>query len=223
MGYRHEWKHQINTEDLLVLRERLATFMRRDSNAQNGLYEVRSLYFDNLYDKALREKINGVNRREKFRLRYYNGSTALIRLEKKSRLGELSKKEQTVLSAKEARSLLEGEMEWMLSSGRGLLQELYSKMRYEGLRPKSIVEYTREPYVFAPGNVRVTLDTNIRSSLDCHAFLDRDCPTVPVGGAFGLLEVKWDAYLPDIVRDAVQIPGRQTVSFSKYAASRIYG
>ena len=84
MKFRHELKQEITYADMLVLRQRLKTVMQKDSHATDGRYEIRSLYFDNLNDKALREKIDGVNVREKFRIRYYNGDTSLINLEKKS-------------------------------------------------------------------------------------------------------------------------------------------
>ena len=97
------------------------------------------------------------------------------------------------------------------------------RMRAQGLRPKTIVDYDREPFVYAPGNVRVTLDYNIRTGLDCTDFLDIRCATVPAGDAPIILEVKWDDYLPTIIRDAVQLPGRRAGAFSKYAQCRIYG
>ena len=80
MDFRHEWKHEISYSDLLALRARLPAVMAEDPHADNGKYEVRSLYFDNLGDKALREKTDGVNCREKFRLRYYNGDISFILL-----------------------------------------------------------------------------------------------------------------------------------------------
>ena len=111
----------------------------------------------------------------------------------------------------------------MMDSGRDLVRELYCKMRYQGLRPKTIVDYTREPFIYRPGNVRVTFDYDIRTGLSSTDFLNPACVTVPAGDAPILLEVKWDAFLPDIIRDAVQTPGRRVEAFSKYAQCRIYG
>ena len=111
----------------------------------------------------------------------------------------------------------------MRESREPLIVELYSKMMSQGLRPKTIVEYTREPFVFGPGNVRVTLDYGLRTGILCTDFLNPDCVTVPAGRPVVIMEVKWDAFLPDIIRDAVQIPGRRTAAFSKYAVCRIYG
>ena len=92
--YRHEWKHFINYADLLSIRARLRAVAVPDPHAENGIYRIRSLYFDNLGDKALREKIDGVNMREKFRIRYYNGDTSFINLEKKSKRNGLGTKYQ---------------------------------------------------------------------------------------------------------------------------------
>ena len=223
LRYRHEWKHEISYADLLAIRQRLRAVAESDPHAEGGRYLIRSLYFDNLDDKALREKIDGVNLREKFRIRYYNGDTSVIHLEKKSRRAGLGTKFSAALSREEAQRIVDGDPDWMMDSGRPLVQELYCKMRWQGLRPKVIGEYTREPFIYRPGNVRVTFDYDIRTGLSCTDFLNPDCVTIPAGDAPILLEVKWDAFLPNIIRDAVQTPGRHAEAFSKYAQCRIYG
>lgn len=223
MKLRHEWKHEITVSDSLVLSSRLSAVAQRDIHGQNGRYEIRSLYFDDPQDTALREKINGVNRREKFRIRYYNGDASYICLEKKSKWNGLCGKRSVLLSAQEVQSILETDLSWMPDSGRPLIQELYCKMKVCGLKPRTIVDYTRDAYVFPAGNVRVTLDSNIRTGLGSTDFLNPACVTVPAGDAPIILEVKWDEFLPDIIRTAVQLPGRHASAFSKYAACRIYG
>ena len=223
MDYRHEWKHEINQADLFVLRQRLRAVTTPDPHAVDGKYLIRSLYFDNAADKALREKLDGVSRREKFRIRYYNADTSLIHLEKKSKIGGLGKKQSADLTAVQAQDIVKGSLDWMAGSAEELIYELYVKMRTQGLRPKTIVDYTREPFIFGPGNVRVTLDYNIRTGSSCSDFLNPDCPTIPAGEAPIILEVKWDSYLPDIIRDAVRLPGRRVTAFSKYAQCRVYG
>ena len=223
MDFRHEWKHEINYSDMVVLRQRLKAVMKPDENAVNGKYFIRSLYFDNISDKALREKIDGVNCREKFRIRYYNGDTSLIHLEKKSKINGLGNKQSASLSAEEAQKIVDGDLNWMADCDRPLVQELYSKMMSQGLRPKTIVDYTREPFIFSAGNVRVTLDYDIRTGLYCTDFLNPDCITIPAGNAPIILEVKWDEFLPSVIRDIVQLESRRTAAFSKYAACRIYG
>ena len=222
MNYRHEWKHEINYSDMLILRQRLSAVMQRDKNAVDGKYFIRSLYFDNAADKALREKLDGVNNREKFRIRYYNYDTSLIHLEKKSKRNSLGSKGTAKLTAAEAQAIVDGDVEWMKDADRPLVRELYAKMHAQGLRPKTIVDYVREPFVYAPGNVRVTLDHSIRTGLRSTDFLNPNCVTIPAGDRTVILEVKWDAFLPNIIRDIVQLEGRHTSAFSKYAICRIY-
>ena len=223
MHFRHEWKYEINYMDFLTLRMRLAAVMQRDSHAVDGKYEIRSLYFDTPSDRALREKLDGVNQREKFRIRLYNYDTSVIFLEKKSKWNNLCSKESTELTEEEVQRLLRGEIMWMKNTDRVLCRELYDKMVGQGLRPKTIVDYTREPFVLAPGNVRVTLDYAIHTGLQCTDFLNPQAVTVPAGEDGILLEVKWDEYLPDIIREAVSLESRRAGAFSKYAQCRIYG
>ena len=223
MKLRHEWKHEITAADRLILSSRLGAVAHRDSHGQNGRYEIRSLYFDDPRDTALREKLDGVARREKFRIRYYNGDASFVCLEKKIKQDGLCGKRSVRLSAQEVRRVLDGELSWMPDSGRPLVQELCWKMKSNGLWPRTIVDYTRDAFVFPAGNVRVTLDSNIRTGLRSTDFLNPASLTVPAGDAPVILEVKWDEFLPSVIRDLVQLPGRRTAAFSKYAACRIYG
>ena len=222
--YRHEWKHEINYPDLLAIRQRLRAVARPDDHAKDGKYLIRSIYFDNQSDKALREKIDGVNRREKFRIRYYNGDTSVINLEKKSRLDGVGTKYSARLDKDQVQAIIDSDTEWMMDSDNELIKELYCKMKYQGLRPRTIVDYTREPFIYAPGNVRVTFDYDIRTGLWSTDFLNPDCITIPASEDSPIiLEVKWDEYLPGIIKDCVQMPGRHVSAFSKYALCRTYG
>ena len=221
--FRHEWKHEINAGDSVAVQQRMRAVARPDPHAVNGRYKIRSLYFDTPQDKALREKIDGVNAREKFRIRYYNDDTSFIHLEKKSKFNGLCSKESAPLTKEEAQAIVDGDLDWMVKSPHQLVVELYAKMRAEGLKPRTIVDYTRIPFVYGPGNVRVTLDYDIRTGLAGTDFLDPDCATVPAGDSVIILEVKWDAFLPDTIRHAVQLESRRAGAFSKYAQCRIYG
>lgn len=222
--YRNEWKHEISYSDLITIRQRMRAVAKLDENAAlDGSYQIRSLYFDTPLDKALREKIDGVSSREKFRIRYYNSNTSFIKLEKKSKLNGLCNKKYALLTAEEAQAIVDCRCEWMLESGSSLIVELYSKMKSEGLRPKTIVDYTREPFIYPPGNVRVTLDYNIRTGLASTDLLNPNCITIPAGDSAIILEVKWDEFLPTIIRKAVGLDNRRSGAFSKYRVCRIYG
>lgn len=222
MQLRHEWKHRLLPGDLPLLRQRLKLVARPDPYAVGGRYHIRSLYFDTPSDKALRDKLDGVNNREKFGIRCYNRDPGLIHLEKKSKRNGLGSKEKVRLQPWQVLSLTSGDWSWMREEETPLLRELYWKITVQGLRPRTLVDYFREPFVYAPGNVRVTLDYDLRTGLRCVDFLDPDCITIPARDAPAILEVKWDAFLPDLIRDAVQIPGRRAAAFSKYAVCRMY-
>ncbi len=222
MQYRNELKHIITPGDRAAVCANMKAVARLDPHArEKGFYTIRSLYFDDLRDTALREKLDGVNERHKFRIRYYNGDTSVIHLEKKVKRSGLGYKVSCDLTADEARRIVDGDLAWMPADRRALVVELYARMKGEGLRPKTIVDYERIPFVYAPGNVRVTVDYNIRTGLRCTDFLNPSCPTIPAGNDI-ILEVKWDDFLPNIIRRAVQVKGRQASAYSKYSMCRIY-
>ena len=218
---RHEVKHQISPQEDLVLSSRLQKLFPRDGHAgPEGVYRVTSLYFDTPYDAALREKLDGVDRREKFRLRYYGESPAWLKLEKKYKVNGLCGKRSARLSTEEAEGLLAGDWGFLLERGEPLLRELYSKLLGTGLRPRTVVCYDREAFTYAPGNVRVTLDRNIRTGLNWQNFSRPErFPLKPLEG-LTVLEIKYDDFLPELVRMAVQTPGRRADACSKFALCR---
>ncbi len=204
------------------LRARLRAILPHDPHAgAAGEYFIRSVYFDNADDKALREKLNGVDRREKFRIRWYNNDTSYIILEKKSKSHGLCSKSGCVLTREEAAAVFRGELSGLKQSGQEPALELAAKMEFQGLRPRTIVDYQREPFVFPPGNVRVTLDREIRGAGFRPDILENPVFTFPTGDSV-LLEVKYDEFLPDLIRELVQLDSRGAGEFSKYAAARGY-
>ena len=222
MEYRHEVKHVINAGDAAGIRANLSAVARLDPYAQEkGYYRIRSLYFDDPMDTALLEKLDGVNERRKFRIRYYNEDLGYIMLECKMKRDGVGCKPQERLTLEETQKIIRGETGWMMKSGRPLLVALYAEMKTRQLAPKTVVEYKRVPFVYGPGNVRVTIDWAIRTGQP-KDFLDPDGLTLPVQDDIMLLEVKWDEYLPGIIRRGAALKSRTPSAFSKYAACRIY-
>ena len=219
--YRNELKHYITAGDYMELRSRLKYIARPDPNAsQDGRYKISSLYFDNYEDKAVTDKLSGQSRREKFRLRYYNDDTSFIKLEKKSKMNRGCYKQSEMISAEQCGEILRGCYDNLLSSESPLLSELYAKIRFQNLRPKMIVDYFREAYIYTAGNVRITIDSDIRSSSSITEFFNPELPTIPSANAI-ILEIKFDGFLPDIIRDMVQMDSRHETEFSKYVVSRL--
>ncbi len=222
MQFRHEFKQNINYCDYIAVRARLRAVLKPDRLAsQTGVYLIRSLYFDNADDKALREKAEGVNIREKFRLRYYNNDDSFIRLEKKSKINGLCSKQSTEVTREMCESIIKGKTAFLIDSGDPLLTDIYSKMKYQQLRPKTIVEYTREAYIFPAGNVRITFDSNIRSGITSTDFFSKELVTLGAPDSGIILEVKYDAFIPQFISDVLQMNNRRTTGFSKYAACRV--
>lgn len=221
--YRHELKYRVSYVDYLAIRSRICTIMQTDSHARNGTYRIRSVYFDNAYDKALWEKIDGVRKREKFRIRYYNDDLSYIALEKKMKIDKLCLKYDARISEAEFRKILTGDIEWMKDSSEELVRELYAKMRYQGLKPRVRVSYLREPYIYKAGNVRVTFDSEVRTSLFNNQFIDVDDISAQDTPRDMIMEVKYDAFLPRIIQDMLQTGNMNQESFSKYGVCRRFG
>lgn len=222
--FRHELKYFINLGDYYTIKNRLKHFMVLDQNAGGAGYKIRSLYFDNANNKALMEKISGINNREKFRIRFYNGNSSYIKLEKKSKINGLCRKEAERITEEECRKIIHGDIEFLKLSEKELFVELYTKMKGQLLKPKTIVDYDREAYIYPPGNVRVTFDKKVRTGIVNVNMFDNDAPTIDViPNNQVILEVKFDEFLPEIIQDIVQTNNRSATSISKYVACRMYG
>ena len=224
--YRHELKYVITFQQYLKLKGRLKAVMKPDLHVQkDGRYQVRSIYFDNISDKALREKVEGAVKREKFRIRYYNNDFSFIILEKKMKYNNVCMKFDALLNKTECGWLLAGETAWMRGHPSSLVQEFYTKMKYQMLRPKVLVSYIREPYIYKAGNVRVTFDSDIRTTLFHRKFLEEEVYDIPAadGPQEIVLEIKYDAFLPEIIENLIQVNRMRQQAFSKYGACRRFG
>lgn len=147
--FRHELKHELGTAELLALRQRLRAVLDPDKHSPDGRYSVRSLYFDDARDTALREKQDGVGSRQKFRLRLYNGDPGFVKLEKKIKRNGLCCKLTEPMRADTVRAVISGS-DWTPEGP--LSQELKARMA-SGLLPKTIVDFTREATNFLTGSV----------------------------------------------------------------------
>ncbi len=223
--FRHELKHLINTSDYFTLRSRLKHIAKLDRFAgSDGTYKIRSLYFDNPDNKALMEKFNGLRNREKFRIRFYNNDPSFIKLEKKSKAYGLCLKSAAVITKGQCERLLHNDIEWLMDSGDELLQELYAKIKYQLLRPQTVVDYFREAYIYEPGRVRITIDSQLQSGLFSKDLFNPNLPTIAItAGGQIILEVKFDEFLPEVIKDVIQTNERRSTAISKYAACRLYG
>jgi hypothetical protein len=152
LQYRSELKHVTCLADGRLIRGRLAQALYVDPHAgPDGTYHVRSLYFDTPADNALRDKLDGVSMREKFRIRLYNHDTRFLRLEKKIKRYGASAQLTARVAREEAQQIVAGDIAFLRDSDQPLLRGFYVKLKAEGLRPKTVVDYTRAAYLCPRG------------------------------------------------------------------------
>ncbi len=222
--YRHEFKYLCSYGELMTLKVRLQGLVSLDTHVgESGVYNIRSLYFDDIYDTCYRENEAGTDPREKFRIRIYDHSSERISLELKRKVRGKTQKLSCLLAEEQCRGLMEGEIPVLQENSPALLRKLCLLMQTRHMRPKVIVEYERVPYVYPHGNVRITMDENISASNRTDRFLERQIPLRPILEAGQhILEVKYDEYLPDGIYRTIQSGNLRQTAFSKYYLCRRY-
>ena len=220
--FRHEFKYEISNAELILLQSRIRHILQSDPHAGNGgIYNIRSLYFDDYENRCYYENENGTDPREKFRIRIYNHSSEHIRLECKRKERGKTLKTSCPLTREQCEVLMKGQALPNIGGQPLILRKLTLAMLTRRLHPVVIVEYDRVPYVYREGNVRVTFDTNISSSHAIDRFFDERIPKRPVMAVGSqLLEVKYDEFLPDVIYTALQLQNLRQTAFSKYYICR---
>lgn len=222
--YRHELKYVSSQMDLALIKNRLDHLISLDSHVkEQGIYTIRSLYFDDYANRCYEENEAGTDPREKFRIRIYNGKSDKITLELKKKERGKTLKLSCPLTEEQCRTLMKGIPLPFDNSYPPLLQKFLMQMRTRLLKPSVIVEYDRVPYVCRDGNVRITMDMNISSSNQIDKFLEPQIARRPVMAAGEhILEVKFDEYLPDYIKNSMELGKLRQTSFSKFYLCRYY-
>ena len=216
--YRHEFKYLVSAADIQVLLTRIHGLMWPDPHVEDsGRYSIRSMYFDDYDNHCFYDNEDGNELRSKYRIRIYNQSDERILLERKRSEHGMKSKESCEITRQQAEQFLCGFFVNNAQAQSEALQRLTIPMAANGMRPVIIVDYERIPYVYPNGNVRITFDRAISSSNALGAFFEPIIPKRPVmPKGMELLEVKYDAYLPDEIRLALQLDTLQYTAFSKY-------
>ena len=224
MPLRHELKYNITPAELSVLRGLLTPLLRPDPNGgRKNEYLIRSLYFDTYDDQALEEKIAGVGMRKKYRIRIYNFSDRVIKLECKHKLGDLISKQSISIPRSLADQLIAGDPEGLQRMKHPLLHDVYREMKTRLLRPTVIVDYIREAYIHEAQEVRITFDKHLRTGLFSSDMFNPLLPTFPVfDDPVEILEVKYDEFLPSYLQSVLSGITAQRSAVSKYVWCRRY-
>ena len=221
---RHELKYHITPAELCVLRNVLTPVMQLDPNGnENNEYHIRSLYFDTINDDALEEKIAGVGNRKKYRMRIYNFSDKVIKLECKSKYGDLISKQSVSIPRDLAEQLIAGDPDGLQRMRHPLLHDVYREMRTRLLRPVVIVDYIREAYIHPAQDVRITFDKQLRTGMYSNDMFNPMLPTFPVfDDPVEILEVKFNEFLPTYIQSLISGVTAQRSAVSKYTWCRRY-
>lgn len=218
--FRFEKKYILNNLQVEQLKHRLSPIMKLDP-ILNGksFYTIRSLYFDDYNNTCLKQVINGISERYKYRIRFYNFNTDYIVLEKKYKINNMTKKISSQITKEHVYDILNGN----LSIGDNkLLNELIIMIKTRGFKPVVIIDYDRIPYTYDAGCVRITFDYNLSCSYEFDKLFDRDILKIPfLEKGNTILEVKYNDFIPDYIRFSLQLNELYRTSFSKYGNGRL--
>ena len=222
---RHELKFFISPIQYQVLSRTLKATLNPDPNGdENNQYHIRSLYFDTAYDSALYDKINGTANRDKYRIRIYNFSDQMIRLECKSKFRDLISKRSVRITRDLAEQLISADPTGLESTASGLVSDTFREMRTNLLHPVVIVDYLREAYLHPAEEVRITFDMQLRSGLNSVDMFNPYLPTVPPFDHDEIiLEVKYNQVLPPYIANLLTYALRDGAcrsAISKYVYCR---
>ena len=222
-NFRHELKYFINHYDSFILRNKLRHIIPRDEHTnKQGEYHIRSLYFDNFSNTSLFEKQIGILKRKKYRIRIYNLSDKIIKLEKKSRVGQYINKKSIIISRKQADDILSQNYSFLKDMNDSLALEFYTDLICNLYRPKVLVDYIREPYMLNLSKIRITFDRFLKTGLECTDLFNKNLPAISaVDEPFDILEIKYNNFLPSYIISSIQAKSPSMKSaISKYVYCR---
>ena len=211
-------KYIINYQDHALIRSRLKNILSSDANVDSdGSYTVRSLYFDDINNRAYEDKYAGILKRAKHRIRIYNYSDKRINFERKDKVGQYNNKQSALMTKEQVHGVLQGNYGLLLNSTSDLLKVFYHECVSNLMRPRVVVDYEREPYVMEAGDVRITFDRNIRAGVDGYDIFDAGMPVIETLPPDQLvMEVKFTEFLPNIIRRILPSNAANYTEVSKY-------
>lgn len=211
---RYELKFSISPANAAILEKKLQYMLPYDENGAEGVYNVKSLYYDDFYDQALTGKLDGSYKLPKFRIRIYNDNLEFKKLERKHKRGDIVSKKSIPISDEEYFRFME--------CSRSFSHE-FPELNTMLLKPRVIISYQRKAFVYEPGNVRITIDSNIKTSINQNPCLYKPACFVNLPAPENMVfEVKYTTVFPDHLRAVFQEAGARQ-SISKYANGRMVG
>ncbi len=216
--FRYEYKYLINARSAELLRRRLSALIDTDAHADaNGDYFIRSIYFDDDSYTAYRDKLAGISVRNKYRIRFYNMDASRLYFEAKRKRDRFISKDGVAISRTTAIAMLRGERLTKQERRTPLLQEFDALSGARLMRPCVIVDYVRSAYSYPVGDVRITLDRDLRAeSFAMENVFSRRCGAPVLERGEVVLEVKYCGALPPFIAQALSDVPKILCANSKY-------
>lgn len=215
---RSETKYLLSRSDAARIKEKLLLVMKPDSYSENGSYRVRSLYFDTPDLADMFDKDVGAYSRKKVRLRIYDTAQENAKLELKEKRGGVQRKRSVWVTRAMCERLRNGDLSVLANRGNEFLDEMYLLMTLNVYRPYIVVEYDRQAFCYEFGDVRITFDSNVRTSRSNLDLFDSDMQFISVYPDV-VMEVKYTGFFPEILSDILSDVNPIRDSVSKYYLS----
>lgn len=218
---REEKKFLLDYSSFYKVKNFLMQVMISDPHNTGEGYMVRSLYFDTLDDLCFIEKMDGVMKRKKIRLRVYDPNAETAFLEIKQKDGAYQEKRSLEVSKADALELINSNYDVLLKYKGEFAKQCYSLLKEGNYRPKTVVEYQRLAYIAKENNIRITFDSNIRSTEANFNIFDNNLLLYPVFPKSDLvLEVKFNGFLLGYIKSFIDNIEKSELSVSKYCLAR---
>jgi SPX domain protein involved in polyphosphate accumulation len=228
---RYEFKYILTNDLAKEIEDEVLHFMDYDGYIDpslNNRYFVRSLYFDNQQSSSFYDKVDGIKKRSKYRIRTYTKKQNLkvpIFFEEKGRVESRTYKRRIGIEYKHLDSFLGNHHDLLLKhSFNNQLTDhfLYNRLR-KSLKPCVLVDYYRRPYINKYGlYFRLTFDSNICSTSASTLFLDEDKSNkIACLSGYTILEVKFDRSIPPWFHRIIQAYQLSRISVSKFVLGMV--
>lgn len=219
--FRKEYKYQILKSDFYRIKKHLEVLMKRDIHSGIDGYMVRSLYFDSIYDTDLYDNLDGLMEKRKIRLRIYSLDEDTVKLEYKCKSGSDGKKYLLRITRNQSEKMIKSDYHFLTELNHPLADTLYHRLQVGAYIPKTVVEYQRLAYIYPASDVRITFDTGMRATGTPFGFFSKELAYYPLYSTDrGVLEIKYNDFLPYPIKNIIESVNQLPVANSKYVQAR---
>jgi len=219
---RHEWKYFLPTRTIQALIPEIMMFMDMDAySKKNGFYDLYSVYYDTEDWQSFYEKIDGIERRKKFRIRSYKKDVSPedeVFLEVKEKNKDIILKRRRPIKMRDVNKLNSGS----LVSDDSVLEEWRYNIVRNAIKPRIMIGYKRMAFVPRDNvNLRITIDTEVGYSMLNHRRVDFSdfARKTYFSREFSVLEIKYSGPVPKFVEDLIRRHNLRNEAISKFSDS----